>query len=404
MTETFDVALALLGVPVLVATGYLFCLTVLSARLPVPSYGSPKRTFRIVVPAHDEEAGIAATVENLLAIDYPRDLFEVWVVADNCRDGTAARARDAGAVVIERVDAERRGKGYALLYAFERLPDQVDAAVVIDADTVVSKNLLRAFAARLDAGARAVQADYAVRNPNAAWRTRLIAIAFGAFHIVRSRARERLGVSAGLRGNGMCFSTEVLRAVPHEAFSIVEDVEYGIRLAEAGYRVFYADEAHVYGEMVSTAGAAKSQRNRWEGGRKALFRTYGRRLAEAALSKRDPMLFDLFMDVAVPPLSRIAVSAAGGFAVAAAGRLSVGGFGASSTVYGASVVALIAYVLRGWAVSGTGLRGLVDLGLAPVYVVWKIGLKLAPAPRTPDAPEEWIRTRRESGDRELEGD
>ena len=98
----------------------------------------------------------------------------------------------------------------------------------MDADTLVSPNLLRAFAARLDAGAAAVQARYGVRNPDASWRTRLMAIAFALFHDLRSLGRERLGLSAGLRGNGMCFSTRLLREVPHQAFSVVEDLEYGL--------------------------------------------------------------------------------------------------------------------------------------------------------------------------------
>ncbi len=400
MTLVWDLIFALFGTPVLMWAGYLLLLTALSSRpeperLPVPGIRAPKTRFRICVPAHDESAGIGATVESLLAIDYPRELFDVLVIADNCSDDTADQARRAGAVVLERRSETERGKGYALHHAFERLPENVDAVAVIDADTLVSPNLLRAFEARLLAGAHAVQADYAVRNPNAGWRTRLIAIAFGAFHIVRSRGRERMGVSAGLRGNGMCFSASVLRQVPHEAFSVVEDVEYGIRLAEAGFRVFYADEAHVYGEMVSNARAARSQRERWEGGRAALTRKYAARLLRKALSG-DKLCFDLALDVLVPPLSRVAVLASVGLSVVAAANLLGVRLPLSRAVYGTSVFSVIAYVLRGWAVSGTGARGLVDLALAPAYIVWKA--TLAGRPARSDA--EWVRTARERAERE----
>jgi 1,2-diacylglycerol 3-beta-glucosyltransferase len=392
MNLVLDLVLLCLSLPVLAAASYLFAATVLSKKLRPPSYSETDRRFRFIVPAHNESAGIAATVKSLLAVDYPRSSFDVLVVADNCEDDTAAQARAAGAVVLERNDSERRGKGYALLLAFSSLPTDLDAVVVIDADTLVSPNILRAFRARLDSGALAVQADYAVRNPNAGWRTRLIAIAFGAFHIVRSRARERLGLSCGLRGNGMCFGTALLAAVPHEAFSIVEDVEYGIRLGEAGYRVHYADEAHVYGEMVSTAAAASSQRRRWEDGRKELIRANGGRLLRAGIARKNRVLFDLALDLLVPPLSRIAILSVLGLLVAAVLSAWVGSLAFSLASFTWCVFAVVLYVLRGWSVSGTGLRGLLDLGLAPVYVVWKASLRL----RKPSRPtSSWVRTKRE---------
>jgi cellulose synthase/poly-beta-1,6-N-acetylglucosamine synthase-like glycosyltransferase len=281
------VLLAVAALPLLAASAYLLLLVILSKLETGPSAGPPRLRFDVIVPAHDEEQNIAQTVGALLALDWPRELFRVVVVADNCSDATAARAAEAGADVLVRNDATLRGKGYALQLAFEKsLAGSADAVVVIDADTVVTQDLLRAFAARLERGAKAVQADYAVRNPDASWRTRLMSIAFSAFHQLRSTGRERLGVSCGLRGNGMCFSREVLREVPHEAFSIVEDVEYGIRLGEAGYRVHHAGEAHVYGEMVAGEKASRSQRRRWEGGRLQLAKLHGPRLLRLGLARR----------------------------------------------------------------------------------------------------------------------
>jgi len=393
MILVLDSLLIVLGLPVLAAASYLFIATLLSGRPALLAPGKAQRKFRFIVPAHNESAGIRGTVQSLLAVDYPRASFEVVVVADNCVDDTAEQARAAGAIVLERQDAERRGKGYALLLAFSSLPAEVDAVVVIDADTLVSPNILRAFDARRELGAVAIQADYAVRNPNVAWRTRLIAIAFGAFHIVRSRARERLGLSCGLRGNGMCFSAALLSEVPHEAFSIVEDVEYGLRLGEAGYRVQYADEAHVYGEMVSTAAAAGSQRRRWEEGRKDLVRRNGWRLLRAGLQKKNRVLFDLAMDLLIPPLSRIAVLSVLGAVASAALSFEAGRIVCSTVAFGWCLFAVVLYVLRGWSVSGTGLRGLLDLGLAPLYVVWKAGLRLRKASRPTSS---WVRTEREN--------
>jgi 1,2-diacylglycerol 3-beta-glucosyltransferase len=387
--------LALLAgaVPVTFASGYLLLLVVLSGRTTPPTDGRRFR-FQIVVPAHDEELGIANTVNSLRALDYPGDAFSVLVVADNCSDATAERARAAGAEVLQRKDNERRGKGHALNYAFERLRDDTDAVVVVDADTLVSPNLLKAFAARLALGAHAVQADSAVSNPGESWRTRLMAIALGSFHVVRSRGRERLGLSVGLRGNGMCFTREVLARVPHEAYSIVEDVEYGIRLGEAGFRVHYSDEAHVYGEMVSSSAAARSQRARWEGGRRALKRAHGWRLIRKGISQQNAVLFDLGLDLLVPALSGLAASALAGSAASTAAAVLIGGPARLAMLgFGGSLAGLGVYVLRGWSLSGTGLRGLLDLGFSPVYAAWKLSVRKR---RETSADAAWVRTSREA--------
>ncbi|HET6345079.1 MAG TPA: glycosyltransferase family 2 protein, partial [Myxococcota bacterium] len=173
-----------LGLTVLPAALYLGLLAVLARPTRPPADVPPTVRFAVVVPAHNEQDQIAQTVASLKAVDYPADRFKVVVVADNCNDETAARAAAAGADVMQRTDETLRGKGYALEHAFDRLlaGNEADALVVIDADTVVSKNLLRAFAARIVAGELAVQAEYGVRNPDASWRTRLMAVALAMFH------------------------------------------------------------------------------------------------------------------------------------------------------------------------------------------------------------------------------
>jgi 1,2-diacylglycerol 3-beta-glucosyltransferase len=389
-----DTLLAIAGLLLLIPVGYLGVLTLLSARLKPPVSGPPRLRFDFVVPSHNEELGIARTVTNLLAIDWPKDMFRVLVVADNCKDATAQKAREAGATVLERTDLEKRGKGYALHHAFTRsLEDkQADAVVVVDADTIVSKNLLQAFAARLEAGAFAAQAHYGVLEEKSSWRTRLMRIAFAVFHGVRSLARERLEVSCGLRGNGMCFSHQLIRDVPHDAFSVVEDVEYGIRIARHGHRVWYAHESHVLGEMVASEKASRSQRRRWEGGRTQLMKQYGLPLLRDGLRKRSMLLTDMAADVLVPPLTWIVAPAFLGLAVAIAGSA----FGEypwlSVYPFGLACLILCLYVLRGWMLSEVGPRGLLDLAYAPIYVLWKVRLMFS---RPEEKKGEWVRTTRE---------
>ncbi len=383
-------ALVLLSVPVLCACGYLFALTLLSRRLPLPQGGAPTTRFDVLVPAHDEAAGIARTVQNLQALDYPADLFRVRVIADNCTDDTAACARAAGAQVLERRDAQRRGKGYALAHAFERsLADGfADAVVVVDADTLASPNLLRAFDARVRAGAQAAQAEYGVANPDESWRTRLMTVAFALFHQVRSRGRERLGLSCGLRGNGMCFTTSLLRAQPHRAFSMVEDVEYGLQLGRAGIRVHFAHEARALGEMVSDEQASRSQRQRWEHGRKLLVREVAPVVFAEGVRQRSPLLVDLALDLLVPPLAQL------GGVVLLGGLLStvmaLAGQPWTLVPWLACGLMLTFYVARGWQLSGVGLGGLTALARAPGYLLWKLAVAARGGPRR----DEWVRTAR----------
>ena len=218
-----------------------------------------------------------------------------------------------------------------------------------------------------------------------------MAIAFGMFHVVRSTGRESLGLSCGLRGNGMCFTVDVLRAVPHDAFSIVEDLEYGIRLGLRGYRVHYAQEAHVYGEMVSGEKASRSQRERWEGGRGRMVREHALPLIKRAIASRDPVLLDLAVDVLVPPLSTLVAATAAGCTLCGVAAVTTRKPNLALLLFAVSGGCLAAYGVRGWQVSGTGVRGLVSLALAPVYVGWKATL---PFRRRRTAKNEWVRTTR----------
>lgn len=356
-----------------------------------PRRSSPL-TIAVVVPAHNEALNIQTTVRSLLGVDYPDLSRQVWVLADNCSDDTAFRARDAGAHVIERTNTERRGKGHALSDTFPTLlqDPSIGCVVVVDADTTVSPNLLWQISDHLQAGAQVVQARYGVANPDSSWRTRLLHIALSAFHDVRSLGRERLGLSCGLRGNGMGFSRGALESVPHRSMAIVEDAEYGIRLAMADIRVTYMHDAVVLGDMPADAKSSGVQRNRWEGGRIALRRMYLGPLLRDAATRRSRVSADMALDLLVPPLGQLVVRLT-------ALTLGIGWLGfiidhrfISAEVAAAGLVGIGIHVIEGWRRSGTGLRGLADLACAPAYIAWKlVGIRGGSRP-----PKEWVRTPR----------
>jgi cellulose synthase/poly-beta-1,6-N-acetylglucosamine synthase-like glycosyltransferase len=382
-----------LAVPAVLACAYLLLTTLLSARIKIPARSTQTLRFDMIVPAHNEASIIARTVASLRAVHWPQDKFRVVVVADNCTDATAEIARAAGAHVLERHDTTARGKGYALDYAFKASSAKqwADAVVVVDADAEVSSNLLEAFASRLERGARAVQAHYGVLNPTASWRTRLITIAKGAFHIVRSRAREHMGVSCGIRGNGWCVTHKLLEQVPYRAFSLTEDLEYGIDIGLAGVRVWYADEAHSDADMVSGEQVARKQRQRWEDGRFQLIRSKTLMLLAAAIKRRNKVCLDLAFDLLVLPLSYVALNVIALTVLAVLATWWHADLQVWLWIGLGCVLSLVLYVLRGWQLSGIGLRGLLDLARAPGFLVWKVILMLKRR-----ESGEWVRTSRET--------
>ncbi len=391
METLVHLLLALVALPPALACLYILLLTLPSARLPRPRPAQRTLRFDIIVPAHDEAAVIERVVASLSRLDWPREQFRILVVADNCSDDTGARAAAAGATVLTRHDASLRGKGYALQFGMARsaADGYADAVVVVDADTGVSPNLLEAFAARIEQGAQAMQANYGVLNPDDSWRTRIITIAYGAFHAVRSRSRERMGVSCGLRGNGMGFTRELLERHPFRIFSMTEDLEYGIVLGLAGVRIHYVDEAAADAELLVGGAGADSQRQRWEGGRMAVARAYiGKLLAQAA-RKRSAVCLELACDLLTLPLGYIAMQ------VVAAGVLAaLASFWFASALPWlwlalAMFAVLLLHVLRGWQLCPLGLRGLLALVQAPFFVAWKLYALLRNR-----GNKTWVKTRR----------
>jgi 1,2-diacylglycerol 3-beta-glucosyltransferase len=390
-----DIALILLALPVAAAAAYLLVLTLLAGVNRKPRCTGGARRLVVLVPAHNEARGIGATLLSLHGMLYPSSRWRIVVIADNCTDETAHIARWHGAEVFEREDATRRGKGYAVHHAIERLqtepPGAWDAVVVVDADTVVAPNLLMAISNHLEAGAEAVQATYLPATAERTPRSVITEVAFTAFHVVRSEARERLGLSCGLRGNGMAFSREALAAVPHTAFSRTEDVEYGLRLALAGIRVAFAGETWVRGEMPTSDAAATVQRSRWIGGRIELVRKLVGPLLREGLLRPSATLLDLAADLYVPPLSLLVAATVAGTALAALVAAASGAFTLALLVWLGAAAAIVIHVgYAAWR-AHQGAELLTAVRLLPGYVMDKCRIALAALTATDTA---WVRTAR----------
>lgn len=383
-------------------SGYLVIVTfgalrgLARGRRETERFDPPTTRFRVLVPAHNEAALIADTMEALARLDYPRELFEVHVVADNCTDTTAELVRAAGFEAHERHDLTNPGKGPALGWLLDQLPDRTgsDAAfVLIDADTIVDPGLLSVFDATLRGGATVVQGHYAVLDDDAGGNVGFRAAALAVRHYVRPLGRTELGGSSGLYGNGMAFAEPVARA-NRWSDHLVEDIELAIKLLLDGGRVEFAPDALVRAEMPETLEDATSQNQRWEAGRAQVAATFVPSLVDAAAAKRHGRRWaylDATLDLTLPPITSLfalTAVAGGTLRVLARGRIAVAG--AALGIGG--LVVQVGHTLLALRVVGAPAAVYRSLLMAPVHIAWKVLLLLRMARR--NGPDSWIRTTR----------
>ncbi|MDD2212045.1 MAG: glycosyltransferase family 2 protein [Bacilli bacterium] len=261
----------------------------------IPNSYQPQKRFSVIIPAHNEELVIGPLLDNLMVLDYPKELYDVFVIADNCNDSTAELARNHGALVYERTNLEQKGKGYALDWFFTKLynlPKKYDAVVIFDADNLVHPQFLKHMNNRLCDGAKIVQGYIDAKNPQDTWVTASFAMAFWVANRMLQLARYNLGLSNYLGGTGMTISLDVLREIGWGATSLTEDLEFSLKALLSGYKTTWAHEAIVYDEKPLTFKQAWKQRKRWALGHVELFRTYSFRFIKEAFCKKNIVLFD----------------------------------------------------------------------------------------------------------------
>ncbi len=346
----------------------------------------------VLVPAHNEAAGIVATLKTLLPQLTAQD--RLVVVADNCDDETAAVARAAGATVIERQEPERRGKGYALDYGLQFIAaDPPEVVVVVDADCFVHPGTIDRLARLAATIARPVQATYLLsQSANPRPKDVVSMLAFLVKNLVRPRGLDRLGQPCLLTGSGMAFPWSVIRKASLAGSNIVEDVQLGLDLAIAGHAPVFCSDAKVTGLLPQQQHAAKSQRTRWEHGQLQTLLTQIPRLLGASVRQKRFELLAITLDLCVPPLSLLVMM----WAAAMGGALLVGALGASwiPTILLAMEGLLITISIVGaWVKFGRGDLPIMTLLAVPLYILWKIPLYFAFLIRP---QKKWIRTERDA--------
>jgi cellulose synthase/poly-beta-1,6-N-acetylglucosamine synthase-like glycosyltransferase len=258
---------------------------------------NPKKSFAILIAAHNESLVIEALLRNLRLLDYPQHLFKVFVICDNCSDNTAEIVNKyPEATALVREDPSKKGKGFGIEWALNQLwrrRDQYDAIVMLDADNLVSKRFLREMNNDLLRGARIIQGYIDTKNPEDSWISAAYGISYWYINRLWQLSRANLGMANFLGGTGMCFESELLKKMGWGATSLVEDLEFTMRAVSNNVYPVFNYNAKVYDEKPITFKASAIQRQRWMQGHFTVARKYFFPLIWKSIKDRSLVKFDL---------------------------------------------------------------------------------------------------------------
>ena len=251
--------------------------------------------FMAVIPAHNEEAVVGNLVESLKAQNYPKDKYDIYVIADNCTDDTAKVAKEAGAIVLKRFDDLHRTKGFALDWFLKQKIEEnadYDAFCVFDADNIVDKDSLKNMNKKLCQGEEVVQGYRDIKNPTDSWISSGYAIFYWMMHRFYHLARYNLGLSALLNGTGFMVKFDLVKPNGWKTITLTEDIEYSLMNIIDGRKVSWSTDAIVYDEQPITFKQSWTQRSRWTVGHLQCMKHYTKDLAEGVAKHKTLMNFD----------------------------------------------------------------------------------------------------------------
>jgi glycosyltransferase involved in cell wall biosynthesis len=325
----------------------------------------------ILIPAHNEEGGISATLRSIAPQLEAHD--RLIVVADNCTDGTRHIAEAEGAEVVSRTNLEKRGKGFALDFGLQYLKSNPpDMVIVVDADCHVTPGAIDQLAKVCADYRRPVQAQYLMQSqPNARLRMRIAEFAWVVKNLVRPMGLGKLGLPCQLMGSGMAFPWMSISNMDLADGHIVEDMKMGLDMARLGFPPIFCPEALVLSVFPTHEQGIKDQRTRWEHGHLGIILSEAPRVFFQGLKQMDFRLLGLALDLCVPPLALLLMLVSVFWLVAAI-FFAATGYRAPFVIMSSASVIFGFAVLAAWASHGRRIISFSNLLSASVYPLWKI--------------------------------
>ncbi len=330
--------------------------------------------FAILVPAHNEEMLVANICKSLADLQYPKDSYKVYVIADNCMDNTVEICREYPVNILIRKDDAKLGKGYAIDFGLKNVPlDSYDAVLIIDADNFVDGNLLVELNKLLNGGEQAIQCYNTVGNRDESWFTQLLYVSRTINNVLYHFSKYKLGLSSYLMGNGICFSTLLLKKRGWTAFSIGEDWEYYAQLLDDGIRIAFAAHAKVYHQESKSLDQATSQRLRWSSGRFYVAKKLGLRLLLKGLKRLDWLLIDGSLPLLLPNYSLLLNLSLITFLAVLVVDLPAGKH-AMLAALSAVLAGQFVLLWLGMLLSGKVVKIIKALFFVPFFLLWKMAI------------------------------
>ena len=251
--------------------------------------------FMAIIPAHNEESVVGNLIESLTKQNYPKELLDIYVIADNCTDNTAEIAKKAGAIVYERFDEKNKTKGHALKWFLDKKIKEnadYDAFCVFDADNIVHEDFIKNMNKKLCQGEDVVQGYRDIKNPTDSWISAGYALFYWTMNRFYHLARYNLGLSPLINGTGFMVKFDVIKPTGWDTKTLTEDIEFSLKRIIAGKKLGWATDAIVYDEQPVGFKQSWSQRSRWTVGHMQCIQNYTKDLANATKEHKSLMNFD----------------------------------------------------------------------------------------------------------------
>lgn len=356
------------------------------------------RRYAALISARNEEAVIGELIGSLRAQNYPAELLDIYVVADNCTDRTAQTAREAGATVYRRFDRTAVGKGYALDYLLGQLALDGHAGeyagyFIFDADNIVDTEFVREMNRTFDPKRHAAVTGYRnSKNFGQSWVSAASSIWFLREARFVNGARKALGLTCHVSGTGFLISADVLRETGGWVYHLLtEDLEFSAESAVLGRKIAYCERAVIYDEQPVTFRQSWDQRKRWARGFYQVSGRYSPALLRqvARGGRRGMECFDIFMLIAPANLLTLlggafqlvtifCLLAVPNYAWRQVVLLTVAFLGrAFVTFYGSMLVLAVVTVLSEWErICAPNWKKVVYLPLFPIFMLSYLPLTL----------------------------